>query len=253
MKSFLSKRSLFLTLGIVLMLGLISFVENENNEKEIKRVIVHLEDKYGNYFIDESDIRRLISNNYTDSIRGKLFSEVNLKELEERIYKNKFVQKAEVYKDHKGNLQVDVNQWRAIARIIQQDGPHAYIAEAGNILPVSEKFTARVLIVDGERAGRFLDSAYQKSKEAKEFVRMLHLIDKDPFLKAQVSQITFMPNGELLIFSQVGDEIVEFGKVEEAEEKFKKFKIYYKKILPMKGYNKYRRVNLKYKDQIICE
>jgi cell division protein FtsQ len=236
-----------------MLLGLIGFVEKESDDREIKKVIIRLEDKEGNHFIDEEDIKRLISNHYTDSIRGKRYEEVNLKELEDRIYKNKFVEKVEVYKDHKGNLMADVTQWRALARIVQQSGPHAYIGENGNILPISSKYTARVVIVDGERAGKFLDSAFQVSAEAKAFVNLLRYIEKDPFLKAQVSQITYKKNGDLLIHSQVGDEIVEFGKADQVEEKFNKYKIYYKKILPAKGYNRYKRVNLKYKEQIICE
>lgn len=253
MKSLFAKRYVFFTLSIVMILGLISFVEKESNDKEIRKVIIRLQDKYGNHFIDEMDIRKLISKNFTDSIPGKLSREVNLKELENRIYKNKFVESVEVYKDHKGNLLVDVTQWRAIARIVQSKGPHAYIGEAGNLLPLSSKFTARVLIVDGDRAGKFLDSAFIVSEEAKAFIKMLHMIDEDPFLKAQVSQVTFKSNGKTVLYSQVGDEAIEFGRPEELEEKFKKYKIYYKKILPLKGYNKFRRVNLEYKDQIICE
>jgi cell division protein FtsQ len=253
MKKIFTKRNIFLFSGSILVLGLISFVESERNRREVKGVLIHLEDEYGNHFIDESDIKKLISSDSYDSIRGKRFPEVDLKELEKRIYKNKFIENAEVYKDHKGNLIIDVVQRRAIARIAQSKGPHAYIGKDGTILPLSPKFTARVLIINGEGSGKLLESAYLNSSEGIKFIDMLHAIDSDPFLKAQVSQLALKGNGEILIYSQVGDEEVEFGKPEDIEEKFKKYKIYYKKILPLKGYNKYKRVNLKFKDQIICE
>jgi cell division protein FtsQ len=37
------------------------------------------------------------------------------------------------------------------------------------------------------------------------------------------------------------------------EAKFKKIKIFYKEILPAKGWDTYRKVSVKYRNQIICE
>ena len=38
-----------------------------------------------------------------------------------------------------------LNYDRPIARIVRNDGPDGYIAEDGTIMPVSEKFTSRVV------------------------------------------------------------------------------------------------------------
>jgi len=46
---------------------------------------------------------------------------------------------------------------------------------------------------------------------------------------------------------------VEFGKAENIEEKFKKLMIFYKEILPQRGWTKYERVNLEYEGQVIAE
>jgi cell division protein FtsQ len=55
------------------------------------------------------------------------------------------------------------------------------------------------------------------------------------------------------LYPQIGQEVFELGKPEELPVKLKKMKIYYKTILPLKGFNRYKTVNLKFKDQIICE
>jgi len=252
-KTIFTKRNLITSISTIVLFSLIAFVEKETSEKEIKDIIINIKDEYGTHFIDEGDVSRLMSAGHTDSVRGKLADEINLKELEHRIKSNKFVKTVQVYKDFKGNILVDLEQCRPVARVIQTNGPQAYIEEHGKILPVSDKFTARVLIVGGDGAGKLLDSTFRVSDEGKNVLGMLQQIDSDPFLKAQISEINRNRNGELEIYPQVGNEKILFGKPEEWEAKFKKMKIYYKKILQVSGYNRYKTINLKFQDQIICE
>jgi len=57
----------------------------------------------------------------------------------------------------------------------------------------------------------------------------------------------------MVLYPQVTKQMVEFGKPEDIEVKFKKLRIFYTEILPKKGWNRYEKVNLKYRDQIIAE
>ena len=52
---------------------------------------------------------------------------------------------------------------------------------------------------------------------------------------------------------QVGKQKIEFGNPENVENKFFRLSVLVKKVLPSVGWNKYERVSLKYKDQIVCE
>jgi cell division protein FtsQ len=65
--------------------------------------------------------------------------------------------------------------------------------------------------------------------------------------------VEVLGNEDLILYQQVGKQTIEFGKPEEIEEKFSRINIYYKEILPQKGWNTYSRVNVKFKGQIVCE
>ncbi|WP_460879634.1 hypothetical protein [Pontibacter rugosus] len=52
---------------------------------------------------------------------------------------------------------------------------------------------------------------------------------------------------------QLGDHTIEFGKPVKVEDKFKKLAVLYKEVLPTMGWDRYKRVNVEYEDQIICE
>jgi cell division protein FtsQ len=84
-------------------------------------------------------------------------------------------------------------------------------------------------------------------------MELLNFIEKDPFWKAQISQMHIDKKGNIKMYTQVSKQVVEFGKPEDIEEKFRNLKIFYKDILPTKGWNSYDRVSVKFKDQIVCE
>jgi cell division protein FtsQ len=82
---------------------------------------------------------------------------------------------------------------------------------------------------------------------------MINFIDEDEFWKAQIAQIEIDKAGEMLIYPQVGKQVIEFGTADNYEVKLKKLKLFFKKILPYKGWNTYTKVNIKYNNQIVCE
>ena len=60
-------------------------------------------------------------------------------------------------------------------------------------------------------------------------------------------------HGDIILYPQVTRQLIEFGKAEHFEEKFRKLRYFYTKILPSKGWNHYARVNVEFEHQIICE
>jgi cell division protein FtsQ len=248
------KRGIVITGFAIVLFSLISFVENKHANKAFENIIVEIDDeKQFNYFIDTKEVLSLITLNGADKIVNEKYKDVDLKSLELRIKSHKFVENAQVYKDLKGNLMVEVQQCRPLGRIIQSNGPHAYIGSNGNTLPTSEKFTARVVLIDGEKASSLMKQGYLQSEEGKGYLELLKMIDQDKFWKSQIVQISVNKLGEVKLYPQIGQEVFDLGKPEELPVKLRKMKIYYKTILPLKGFNRYKSVNLKYKDQIICE
>jgi cell division protein FtsQ len=51
----------------------------------------------------------------------------------------------------------------------------------------------------------------------------------------------------------VTGQLVEFGSSDHYQEKLMKLMVFYKEVLPQKGWTKYERVNLKYEGQVIAE
>ncbi len=241
------------TLSILAVFLLIGLAERKHDDKYIQQIIINVEQQYDNFFVDRGDIHKLITNDNTINIIGVSMEDIDLREIEERIKINPFVKSVDVYKDLKGTLIVNVEQRRPIARIIRSTGPDGYVGEFGTILPVSGRFTARVALINGENVDELLKTGLVTDDSKTSLLEILQFIDQHPFWKALVAQIEVGKNDELTIYPQVGKQIISFGTPEDYEIKFRNLKIFFKEILPQRGWNHYKRVNIKYNNQIVCE
>ncbi len=247
------RREIKVAVSLLAISFLIAFSERKQGGSVCKDIVIELDNLHGNHFLDEADVMKLVEGS-GQSIKGVGIDRIDLKTIEKKIKYDKHILDAELFGDLKGNLIVNVELRRPIARIVQSDAPDAYIAEDGVIMPVSEKYTTRVILISGPFVKRLLeDEDLSKSDEGLQLKEMIEFINDDDFWKAQIAQLDISSNGKITIYPQVTGQRVEFGRAENFEAKFKKLMIFYKEILPQRGWTRYERVNLEYEGQIIAE
>jgi cell division protein FtsQ len=247
------KREVKIGAAILVILAIIAFTERRRGEVSIKDVSVEIENVHENHFLDESDVMKLMQLNQ-ENLKGADMATVNLKEVERRVKAEPFIKDAQLYSDLKGNVVVNVELRRPVARIVRNDGPDGYIAEDGRVMPVSDRFTSRVVLVSGPYIRQLLkQKTVDETEEGTQLLELIKAIREDEFWSAQIAQLDIDSKARVTMFSQVGDERIEFGKPDNLEAKFRKLKIFYKEILPRMGWNKYKRVNLEYEGQIVAE
>lgn len=232
---------------------LIAFSEKKQGGAVCKNIVVEIENINDNHFLDEADVLHLVESS-GQSVKGISLSRINLMAIESKLKYDKHIKEAELYGDLKGNLIVSVELRRPIARIVQEDAPDAYISEEGIIMSISEKFTSRVMVISGKFVKQLLEKGdMMKFNEGKKLMQMINYVSEEPFWRAQIAQMDINADGEILIYPQVTGQLVEFGTPEKYDDKLRKLMVFYKEVLPQKGWSKYERVNLKYEGQVIAE
>lgn len=254
------KRWVWGVLGVLVVGVLVFFVEIQQKSKRCKSVIVKLDNNAAYPFFSEQDIKDLLTLKGVDVIEGMSFSEINLKGLEKRVLKNRLINKCEVFRDLSGNLVVSIEQQRPIGRLIataSADGlplsastKGGYLTELGDIVPLSSRFAARTVLISGDF---FSKTQNLKTLNGIKLIAFLKELQNNPFWKAQVAEVVVAKDGELTLIPQVGQHRIDFGLAEDTEVKFEKLKIFYKTILPLKGWDKYSLVSVKFKNQIVCQ
>ena len=237
----------------VMVFSLIAFVNTEYEGEVCIDVLVNMENQLDNYYIDEADVMALISNNGQDIVLGQSFKDIQLKRVETNLKQSPYIRDAEVFKDLKGNMLVKTILRRPVARIVSEKKDDAYITEEGILMPVSDKFTSRVVLLSGKRVESMMDTVTSINEIAPELFELINYINAHKFWKAQIAQVHVKKDGQIILYPQVTKQYVEFGFADNIDSKFNRLRLFYKEILPYKGWNHYERVNLKYKDQIIAE
>jgi len=236
----------------VITLSLISFSSKKQAERKCEKITISIDKQLQKYFIDEDDINAIISEGNRKIIKGLSKEAINIKYLESLVEENKFVKNAEVSINHKGDIHIKVEQNIPAARIFTSDNSF-YINESGKRLPLSSKYTARVPLVISELEEINKKIDFFTSEEGKSYIFLLNHIRADEFWSKQIAELHINKYGEVSFLMQLGKQKVEFGKPQLIEDKFFRLSVFVKKIMPSVGWNKYEKVSLRYKGQIVCE
>lgn len=265
MKKF--KQILFITLWSGLIVGLIismGFVNKHQDSLICKSLDIHVNQDGDLYFLNKKDIAKLILDK-GDSIVGQPKSRVNIPEIEHKLNSHEDIANAEVYMTIDGKVKVEVKQRKPILRVISTTGESYYMDDEGKLMPLSEKYTAKVLIANGNILESYVknykhsfaevlkDDKTKQNSVLAELYAIARYINADEFWKAQIQQIYVDTLKDMQIVPLVGNQKIIFGDTTAMDEKFKKLMIFYQQGLNTTGWwDKYSVINLKFKDQIVC-
>ena len=225
----------------ILIFGLIfiSFINKKENN-----LIFNVTSE--NSFLNKQDIFDLTKDMINDS------SIINLNNLEKKIKSNKFIKEIEIYNNLNNVININVNQFKPYARLINNKGDDYYIDNVGDIFPVSNKYSERVLLIFFKNHKYTDEKNINFFQNGNKIFKLINYINNNDFYKKQISQLNVNEDGEIIMIPQITKQKIYFGNSDNMDIKFKKLELFYKNILPTKGWNYYESVNLKYKNQIVC-
>jgi cell division protein FtsQ len=248
---------------IATLLVFLGFSASQRSKVLCSEIVVDIIDTTGFYFVEPNDIIELLTEKGY-KLKGKPIESLPLNSIESNIKNHPSVKNAEVYTTLDGKLHIDVQQRNPILRIINYNNEGYYVDNDGALFPLSNKYTARVLIANGNINEPYNLRYTRNASEAKEtdelgrvfFIDDLYLLAKfiqgNDFYRSLVEQIYVNSDNEIEIVPKVGHFIILLGSVEDLNEKFENLKSFMQIALPREGWDKYSFINLKYKNQIVC-
>mmetsp|Transcript_3047 Transcript_3047/g.6759 ORF Transcript_3047/g.6759 Transcript_3047/m.6759 type:complete len:236 (+) Transcript_3047:1089-1796(+) len=229
----------------------IVFAETKQSVKTCRDIVIKIADTTEQQFVTKTDIRKQLTDYVAIPILGTSLKALKTKKIENVIKNHNFVHTAIAYKNWTGDLKVKILPRRPVARIIYPYQQDQYVDADGTLLPISDKYTARVLLIELSQYG--VEKSLAAYAYGTALLTLLTYIDSDPFWRAQITYIRMNEKGRVVMHTQVSKQRIEFGLPEAIEEKLVKLKLFYKQIIPYKGWNTYKRVNVEFDNQIVCE
>ena len=217
--------------------------------KEVKTTIL---DSAQRRFVSGKDVELFLED--YGSWLGQRIDEVDLGRIESILDSKGAVRKSNAWTGYDGVLHIELSQREPVIRF-QAGNLGWYADNTGFLFPLQEKFTVRVPIVDGaiplSLAPGFKGEP-ENEKEREWLLRMTALArEMGGFWTERISQISVLPDGELLMIPRQGTERFHFGQPTDQKEKLEKMKLYYECIAPARE-KPYTSVDLRYRGQIVC-
>ena len=199
--------------------------------------------------ISKDEIRRIVMS-ADNQLIGKKFEQINAEFIEKEIEKHQAVLNAEVFKvvaadsaRFRGVLGIRVQHREPVLRLMSTNGSY-YMDRTGEQIPVSSSYSAKALVVTGYFSEEF-------AKE--ELLPFALFLEENPFWKAQIGQMHVEQSGNVLLTPLIGNHLIELGAMENFQEKLRNMKVFYEQILVRNNWDKYERISLKYKNQIVAK
>lgn len=216
-----------------------------------KGIQVKFEGKDDNFFIEPKDIKSLITKDKSLNPVGKRVGDINISQLEAIIDQDPWVKNAEIYFDNGQQLNIKVTQREPVARVFTFSGNSFYLDGAGEHIPVSSRYAARVPVFTG-----FPTDAEKLQKAdsllTAQIVDLGSYIGSDPFWMAQVEQLMITEDRRFEFIPKLGDQVIAFGEGINIDRKFTKLLAFYKEGLNKVGWNNYTRINIAFDDEVVC-
>jgi len=254
-KRYSIKKILLTTLWVVLGAASVLLLAAAIRKKDTSRckgVEITIKGADANVFVDEADIMQGIRQVESGDPVGKPVGAFNLKKMEAQLEKNIWIKSAELFFDNNEVLRVNVQEREPVARVFTATGNSFYIDQELTMLPLSDKFSARLPVFTGFPSDARVLAPADSSLLAE--IRDVSLaIQQDTFCMALIDQVDITDRREFDMLPKVGNQLIRFGTGTDAEEKLNKLKLFYKEIMATTGLAEYSVISLQYKNQVVAK
>jgi cell division protein FtsQ len=131
-------------------------------------------------------------------------------------------------------------------------GKSFYIDSNIRVLPLSDKFSARLPVFTGYANNPgFLSKA--DSALLTDVKSLSIALQSDSFLMAMIDQVDITLQRRFEMIPKIGNQLIVFGNAEDIAAKFEKLKLFYKNVITKSGFSKYSIIDLQYKNQVVAK
>lgn len=240
MKTFFKLLLLFTLIGY-LGFAFVHFSQRRNTTV-CRRVNMSITDSTSANFITRDDVHAMLQRAGVYPV-GKMMDSISSQHIEEVLRRDGFVKNVICYKTPGGAINLLISQRLPLLRIMADNGDDYYI-DAQGVAMTPRGYEADLVVATGCIDRKFAASA---------LVGIGRYLRFDVFWDSQIEQIHVNPDHTIEVVTRVGGHIIQMGKPEKMDVKFRNLRAFYEKVLPTVGWNRYASISVAYENQIICK
>ena len=245
-------------------LVLLAFGRFYQLSKEMSAPEITLSIQDGIALINETEIETALINEnlYYEGITQE---ELDIKSIESFLKNRNEIDQVDVYTQLSNNWFINAKIKRPLARIILPNKDDFYLDNNGKVMGLSPYAKPRILTFTGLSSNIPIDVKYTDlinndslitKYKLSDSYRISRYVCNDDFYDALIVQVHYTKEDGFVLTPRLGNHQIIFGHAESAEEvtkKFEKLTTFYEEVIPYEGWDKYKTIDLRFKNQIVAK
>ena len=193
-------------------------------------------------FVTPDEVRRLLHEWDLDNVNGPA-SAVDLQKIEDKLDGIDLIENAVAERLADNRIRVTITPMIPVARIFDRNRSY-YINRAGKRLTATARFRLDVPVVTGS-----FDSAHNPRM----LLPLIERISNDSAWNAIVAQIMVEPRThDVILVPMIRGHVINLGDTADIDDKLERVMTMYRKVLPVKGWNHYDTLSVKWGGQVVA-
>lgn len=173
---------------------------------------------------------------------GKPMWQIDADRIEQALQRSEYLEKAECVKGTDGVLIIRASQLVPVLRVFDGDQSY-YVNRYGKRMSATASYHADVPIVQGHFTDKY---------PATRLLPLVQYVEDDSLLHSLVTMYTMRDSNNIFIVPSIYGHVVNIGDCDNFEAKFRKLKLFYRKVLPAKGWENYDTISVKWDHQVVA-
>jgi cell division protein FtsQ len=259
------KRILSILFWVVIVAGVSSlFIFANQRQKQLvcPEFRIEVDYRHAPVLLTQGNIRQEITRQKI-KVRGNEIGNIEVGKIQQILNENPFIKQAALTIGVNGIVKASIVQRNPLVRVIDLKGQQFYIDDEGGLMPLSMEFPARVIVASGniKPIGKIRKTTERKDKlqaykslpvELQNVYLTSVALRKDVLSNALIEQIYISDGGDVELFPKIGHQKIILGDTTRIDEKLKNLKVFYTSGMKNAGWDTYKTINLKFRNQVVC-
>lgn len=176
-------------------------------------------------------------------VNGVKINSINTDSIERFLSSIDNIEKVNVLRLTDGTVLITVDPLHPVARVFDKDRSY-YINRTGKRISANARYHIDVPVIQGH----FTDSLFPPEK----IVPLLDYITSDSLWNSLISMIKVDKSNDVILVPIVRGQVINFGTPDDFKSKFHRLERMYAEVMPVKGWNYYDTISVKWNRQIVA-
>ncbi|MBE6316384.1 MAG: hypothetical protein E7078_07055 [Bacteroidales bacterium] len=173
---------------------------------------------------------------------GKRMGDINASEIEEALRLSPYLENADIVKCQDGKVLIRVSQLVPVFRVFD-GGSSYYVNRAGKHMSATNYYHSDVPVVQGHFTRKFPPT---------HLLPLIDYVENDSLLHSLVTMYIVRDTNNIILVPSISGHVVNIGNVSGLENKFAKLKLFYREVMPQRGWNTFDTISVKWNHQVVA-